>query len=148
MHLHSRRKEFVARQKHFAPCSVALSLLVVVLALGLDWIVAVLLTIATRRNLRYAQMDSSSFQEWKFPYEILIVALITLPMAFLLFVHVYVVDVMLSVLLDAAILKLTRDTDSTMNSPLRAVRGLERNLLSDTRHKKVSMRSQRRKKPP
>lgn len=122
MHLHTVRRPFVASNWRLIPVILLLAIVAAVPGQIIDEVVAKLLTIIMRRSQRFALMDVPTFHQSRYPYELLIVAPITLLIAIVISIMVYVFSPALCVLPNTAFISLIRVTESSTSSPLRDLR--------------------------
>lgn len=90
MHLHVVKRRFVASTWRFILITLLLIIWAVILGQIIDEVVAKILTTVMRRSERFASMDVSTFHQSRYPYELFIVTLITLPITSIIFIIVYV----------------------------------------------------------
>ena len=127
MHLQVVWKGFVASTRRFIFAIFLLIIGAVILGQAIDEVVAKILTATMRRSQRFAAMNITTFHQARYPYELLIVAPITLFITIGIFIKVYVFSPALCVLPNTAFISLIRVTDFLTSSPSRVLRNNIRN---------------------
>ena len=138
MHLHVVKRRFIASTWQLICIILLLIIGAVILGQIIDEIVAKLLTALLRRFEPFADMDEFTFHQSRYPYELLIVTLVTLPTMSAILIIVYVFSPALCVLLNTAFISLIHVTEYSTRSPSSA---LQNNIWDSEKKLRLSLQN-------
>ena len=138
MHLHVVKRRFIASTWRLIYIILLLIIGAVILGQIIDEIVAKILTFIMRRFEYFEEMDVFTFHQLRYPYELLIVTLVTLPTMSAIFIIVYVFSPALCVLLNTAFISLIHVTEYSTRSPSR---DLQNNIRDSKKKLRLSLQN-------